>query len=100
MHRAGPRPPGHRNSRVPGREHTTTTAKTEITAEPGQPRILVTRSFDAPRELLFRAHTDPELPTRWLGPRRLTMTVDRLEPRDGGTWRFAHRDPNTPDYQF
>ena len=36
-------------------------SKTEITAEPGIPLIVMTRDFDAPRDLVFRAHTDPEL---------------------------------------
>jgi uncharacterized protein YndB with AHSA1/START domain len=35
-------------------------SKTEITAEPGIPMIIITREFDAPRELVFRAHTDPQ----------------------------------------
>ena len=43
---------------------------TRITAEPDTPFIDVTREFDAPRDLVFRAHTDPELLVQWLGPRR------------------------------
>ena len=73
---------------------------TTITAEPGVPYIEMTREFDAPRDLLFRAHTDPELLVQWLGPRRLTMTIDRLEPRDGGTWRYTHRDADGTEYGF
>ncbi|HJW74687.1 MAG TPA: SRPBCC family protein [Thermoleophilia bacterium] len=73
---------------------------TTITAEPGVPYIEMTREFDAPRDLLFRAHTDPELLVQWLGPRRLTMTIDRLEPRDGGTWRYTHRDTDGTEYGF
>jgi len=37
---------------------------------------------------------------QWLGPRRLTMTIDRLEPRDGGTWRYTHRDTDGTEYGF
>jgi len=73
---------------------------TTITAEPGVPYIEMTREFDAPRDLLFRAHTDPELLVQWLGPRRLTMTIDRLEPRDGGTWRYTLRDTDGTEYGF
>ena len=40
-------------------------SKTEITAEPGVPMIVLTREFDAPRELVFRAHTDPDLLVQW-----------------------------------
>ena len=75
-------------------------AKTQITAEPGVPYIEITREFEAPRELLFRAHVDPELLVQWMGPRRLTLTVDRLEARDGGTWRFVHRDAEGNEYGF
>jgi uncharacterized protein YndB with AHSA1/START domain len=74
--------------------------KTQIIAEPGVPRIVITREFNAPRELLFRAHIDPELLVQWLGPRRLTMTIDRLDARDGGTWRYTHRDAGGNEYAF
>ena len=75
-------------------------ARTEITAEPGVPYVVITREFDAPRELLFRAHVDPELVVQWLGPRDLTMTIDRLDARDGGTWRYVHRDAAGNEYAF
>ncbi len=65
---------------------------TQLTAEPGTPQLVLTREFDAPRELLFRAFTDPKLLVQWLGPHRMTMTLDRLDVRDGGTWRYTHRD--------
>jgi len=48
-------------------EHTM--KKTEITAEPGVPQIVMTREFSAPRDLVFRAYTDPALLPQWLGPR-------------------------------
>lgn len=75
-------------------------AKLQITAEPGVPQIKATREFDAPRDLVYRAYTDPELLVQWLGPRRLSMTVDRLENRDGGAWRFVHRDTDGNEYGF
>jgi uncharacterized protein YndB with AHSA1/START domain len=74
--------------------------KTTITAEPGIPQITITREFDAPRDLVFRAHTEPDLLVRWLGPRDLTMTVDRYEVRDGGTWRYVHKDAQGNAYGF
>jgi uncharacterized protein YndB with AHSA1/START domain len=74
--------------------------KTEIVAEPGVPQIVITREFDAPRALLFRAHVDPEMLVRWLGPRNLTMTIDHMDVRDGGTWRFVHRDADGNAYGF
>ena len=75
-------------------------ATTQIIAEPGVPQIVVSREFDAPRDLLFRAHTDPDLLVQWPGPRELTMTVDRLDLRDGGRWRFAHWDIDGNEYGF
>ena len=52
--------------------------KTTIIAEPGKQEMRITREFDAPRELVFQAFTDPELYVQWLGPRRLTTMVDKL----------------------
>lgn len=77
-----------------------TMAKTQIIAAPGVPQIEIVRAFDAPRELLYRAHTDPELLVRWLGPRRLAITIERYDLRDGGTWRFIHRDGDGNEYGF
>jgi uncharacterized protein YndB with AHSA1/START domain len=64
----------------------------QVTAEPGVPQVLTARTFDAPRALVYRAFTDPELLVRWLGPRKYTMTIDRYDLRDGGTWRYVHAD--------
>jgi uncharacterized protein YndB with AHSA1/START domain len=76
------------------------TAETQITAEPGVPQIVITREFDAPRELLFRAFTEPELLEQWLGPRRLTMIIDHFDVRHGGTWRYIHRGADGTDAAF
>jgi uncharacterized protein YndB with AHSA1/START domain len=73
---------------------------TRVTAEPGLPYIDLSREFDAPPDVLFRAHTDPELLVQWLGPRRLIMTVDRYDVRDGGAWRYTHRDVDGAEYRF
>jgi len=73
---------------------------TQIIAEPGIPQIIITREFDASRELLFRAHTEPDLLVQWLGPRQYTMHVDRFEARDGGVWRYTHRDADGTEYGF
>jgi uncharacterized protein YndB with AHSA1/START domain len=64
----------------------------QITAEPGVPQVLTARTFDAPRDLVFRAFTEPELLVQWLGPRRYTTTVDRFDVRDGGSWRYVSSD--------
>ncbi len=64
----------------------------QVTAEPGVPQVITTRTFDAPRDLVFRAFTEPELLVQWLGPRKYTMTIERYDARDGGTWRYLHAD--------
>jgi len=74
--------------------------ETRIIAEPGIPQIIIEREFDAPRDLVFRAHTDPELVKQWLGPRNLTMDIDRFEVRDGGIWRYVQRDEQGNEYAF
>lgn len=78
----------------------TTSAKAQILVPPGTPQIIMSREFAAPRELLFRAYTEPKLLERWLGPRRLTMTLIQQELRDGGVWRFVHRDTDGSEYGF
>jgi uncharacterized protein YndB with AHSA1/START domain len=67
-------------------------AKTEYQIEPGKQEIVVTRVFDAPRDLVFKACTDPNFIAKWWGPRRYTTTVDKMEARPGGAWRFVQRD--------
>ena len=75
-------------------------AKTTITAEPGTQEILITREFDAPRELVFKAVTDPALIAQWWGPRYLSTEVDRMDVRPGGQWRFINRDAQGQAYAF
>lgn len=74
--------------------------KTVITAEPGKQELFVTREFDAPRELVFKAHTDPELYARWLGPHGLITTFETFEPVNGGRWRFIQRDQDGNEFSF
>lgn len=74
--------------------------KTKITAEPGKQEIIITREFDAPRELVFKAFTDPKLYIQWLGPRELVMTLEKFEPRNGGMWRYIHKDKDGNEYAF
>lgn len=73
---------------------------TRIMAEPGLPFIDIEREFAAPRELVYRAHVDPELLVRWLGPAKYAMRVERLEVRDGGSWRFVHVADDGGEFGF
>jgi uncharacterized protein YndB with AHSA1/START domain len=68
----------------------TRTRETEITIDPEVPLVRITRDFEAPREKVFRAHTDPELVKQWLGPRRHEMRIDHYDCRTGGSYRYLH----------
>lgn len=73
---------------------------TRITAEPGRQEMVVVREFDAPRELVFRAHTDPELFKQWVGPRGLSTRIETFESRNGGSWRYIQTDEEGNEYGF
>nr|WP_046470112.1 SRPBCC family protein [Allosalinactinospora lopnorensis] len=75
-------------------------AETEFVIEPGRQDIVMTRVFDAPREVVFRAYTDPELVPNWCGPHSLTTEVDRMDVRPGGLWRFINRGADGNEYAF
>jgi uncharacterized protein YndB with AHSA1/START domain len=69
---------------------TTKTRETEIVADPEVPLVRITRDFDAPPDKVFRAHSDPKLIVRWLGPRGMQMHIDRYDCRTGGSYRYRH----------
>ena len=75
-------------------------SKTQIDAPADVPFIDITREFDAPRDLVFKAYTDPNLLVQWLGPRKYKMTIESWEPRDGGKWRFIHSDDQGNAFGF
>ncbi len=74
--------------------------KTIFTAEPGKTEILTSREFNAPREMVFRAFTNPELFVKWMGPREYTMTLETFEPETGGQWRYVHTDATGEAFGF
>lgn len=64
-----------------------------IEADRDVPIIRITRDFSATPAQLVRAHTDPELVARWMGPDGMTNRIDYWDPRTGGSWRYvAERD--------
>lgn len=67
-------------------------ATLKLVAEPGKHDIVTAREFRAPRDLVFKAFTDPTLIPKWWGPTRMTTTVDQMEVRMGGIWRYVLRD--------
>ena len=73
--------------------------KTKIIAEPGKQELFIEREFEAPRELVFRAYTDPDIYVQWVGPRDLKMTIQEWECREGGWYRFTH-ERDGEEYQF
>lgn len=74
--------------------------QTKITAEPGRLDIVIEREVDAPREMVFRAFTEPELYAQWLGPRGFATNIETLEARNGGSWRFTQKDSDGNEYSF
>lgn len=74
--------------------------KTKIIIEPGKQELLIEREFDAPRELVFKAFTDPELYAQWIGPRGLTTIIETFEPKNGGSWRYIQKDPEGNEFAF
>ncbi|MGZ7050081.1 MAG: SRPBCC family protein [Methanobacterium sp.] len=73
---------------------------TKITAAPGKQELFIEREFDAPRELVFKAFTDPELYKQWIGPRGLKTTIETFEPRNGGSWRYIQEDEDGNEFAF
>ncbi|HWK90112.1 MAG TPA: SRPBCC domain-containing protein [Longimicrobium sp.] len=63
-------------------------SKTTFAYPADAPVITMTRTFDAPRELVWRVITEPEHVVRWFGPTRHTNHVRHMAVRPGGTWRF------------
>ena len=75
-------------------------ATTKIDVPQGLPYVEISREIDAPRDLVHRAYTDPELITQWLGPRNLTTRVEKWDVRDGGAWRYVQTEPDGTEYGF
>ncbi len=67
-----------------------TTHETTIESDPTVPLVRIVREFDASPEKVFRAHTDPELMVRWLGPRDVEMRIEHFDCRTGGSYRYLH----------
>lgn len=60
--------------------------------------LIIDRIFEAPRELVFRAWTDPELFMRWWGPKDFTSPFCKMDFRVGGRYHFSLRSPDGKDY--
>jgi uncharacterized protein YndB with AHSA1/START domain len=67
---------------------------------PSDLEIAMTRVFNAPRDLVFRAHTDPALVSQWWGQRGSTTIVHKMDVKPGGAWRFVQKAPDGTEYGF
>ncbi len=66
-----------------------TTSESAVVTLPSDTQILITREFDAPRHLVYRAYTTPELIRRWWSGERGEVTSADVDLRPGGTWRYV-----------
>lgn len=71
-----------------------TKLETKIMAEPGRMDVSIIREFEAPRELVFKAHADPDLIKQWLGPKKYDVTIHHYNSKSGGSYRYSVVDKN------
>ena len=67
-----------------------TIAETIIEADKNVPIIRMTRDFTATPAQLLRAHTDPEIYAKWVGPNGMDVRIDQWDARNGGSFRFVN----------
>jgi uncharacterized protein YndB with AHSA1/START domain len=77
-----------------------TMAKSTVIAEPGKQEIIMTRNFNAPRDLVFKVMTDPTHIPKWWGKRDDTTIVKKMDARPGGQWHYVERTPDGSEYGF
>lgn len=75
-------------------------SKNNLVVERDQLAFTMSRTFDAPRELVWKVCTDPKLVPEWWGPRRLTTVVDKMDLIVGGAWRYVQTDPEGNEHAF
>jgi len=73
---------------------------TATVTTPTDREIHIERIFDAPRDKVFAAYTNPDLIPEWYGPHGTTTIVDQMDVRPGGSWRFVMRDPDGSETAF
>ena len=71
-----------------------------VAAEPGNPTIVMTRTFDAPRASVFKAWTTAEHVARWWDPSGAPLSVCEIDLRPGGAFRWVNRGPNGQGHAF
>src|SRR6202795_1064245 len=78
-----------RNSSRRRKEMAVTSSGTATVSLPTDRQILITREFDAPKHLVYKAWTTPELVKRWWHAKRGKVTVAEIDLRVGGLWRYV-----------
>src|SRR5450755_1107610 len=76
------------------------TSKTAVVTLPTDTQILITREFDAPRHLVYRAWTTPELVKRWFGGNHGEVISAEIDLRVGDQWRYVTSGGEGPDHAF
>jgi uncharacterized protein YndB with AHSA1/START domain len=74
--------------------------KTTITVKPGTQELFISREFEAPRELVFKAYTDEKIYAQWLGPHGLETWFEVFEPVSGGKYKFVQKDKEGNEFSF
>jgi uncharacterized protein YndB with AHSA1/START domain len=69
-----------------------------MTSATADRELVLSRVFDAPRDLVFKLWTDSRHVAQWYGPPGFTVTVQEMDVRPGGVWRFVMHAPNGVDY--
>jgi uncharacterized protein YndB with AHSA1/START domain len=88
------------NSRRRKEMETVTTSGTATVTTPTDEQILITREFDAPKHLVYKAWTTPELVKRWWGANRGEVTIAEIDLRVGGKWRSVAVTPDGVEVAF
>jgi uncharacterized protein YndB with AHSA1/START domain len=84
------------SSQTPTADSQTPTASSQTPTADRE--IVISRVFDAPRELVFKVWTDSQHVAEWWGPNGFTTTLHEMDVRPGGVWRFVMHAPDGVDY--
>jgi uncharacterized protein YndB with AHSA1/START domain len=74
--------------------------KTTVVAEAGKQELFITREFEAPRKLVFKAFSDKKLLEDWLGCKEMKVKYEKFEPKAGGSWRYIGTMENGASFGF
>ena len=75
-------------------------SKNNLVVDHEERAFTMSRVFDAPRELVWKVCTDPELLPKWWGPKGKATIVDKMEVKVGGVWRYIQKDAEGNEYGF